>query len=153
MQVHEKFMEEALLEAQKAFQKKEVPIGAIVVEADRIIGRGHNLVESIQDPIAHAEILAINSAATAQASWRLNECTLYVTVEPCPMCAGAILLSRISTVVFGASDPRLGACGSVFHVLPSAVLNSEVQIISGICEERCKNLLQAFFQDLRKEKT
>jgi tRNA(adenine34) deaminase len=151
MFLHDRFMDLALKEAEKAYEKKEIPVGAVIVDDERIVGRGHNLVEHLQDPTAHAEILAITSAANTLASWRLNNCTLYVTLEPCPMCAGAILMSRISRIVFGAFDPKFGACGSVFNVVDNQLLNSSVEVIGGIGEDRCSSLLNAFFENLRKK--
>jgi len=149
--LHEKFMEEALGEARRAYQKAEIPVGAVVVDPDgNIVGRGHNLVEHLQDPLAHAEMLAITSAANKLASWRLDGCTLYVTLEPCVMCSGAIYLSRIATVVYGVRDPRMGADGSAVSVLRAEALQSKINVITGICEEACRQLLTDFFAELRK---
>jgi tRNA(adenine34) deaminase len=149
MTPHEKWMELALREAERAFERNEVPIGAVVVHNGRVIGRGHNLVESLQDPTAHAEIIAITAAANSLGSWRLEDATLYVTKEPCPMCAGAIFLSRIPQVVFGVSDARLGAAGSAVDVLRNPRLRSQVEVIRGVLEARCLGILQAFFERLR----
>jgi len=144
-------MEQALQEAEKAFQRQEVPVGAVVVYEEKIIGRGHNLVESLQDPTAHAEILALTAAANYLASWRLEGATLYVTVEPCPMCAGAIGLARITQVIFGAPDPRLGACGSVVNVLTEANLNFQTLVNGRVLEDQCSAILRRFFEKLRQE--
>ena len=151
MTEHEKWMEQALLEAEKAYNKNEVPVGAIVVSEDRIIGRGHNLTEHLQDPTAHAEILAITAAANTLASWRLDDCSIYVTLEPCTMCAGAILLARIKNVYFGVKDQKLGACGSVINVLNNTSLNSRVNVVGGILEEKCQSILKSFFENLRED--
>ena len=146
---HTKWMAAALEEARKAFDKDEVPVGAVVVQDGRIIGRGHNLVESLQDPIAHAEMLAITAAASATASWRLDDSILYVTLEPCPMCAGALLMSRIKTLVFGARDPRYGACGSVLQVVQNELLDIKIEVIEGVLQEECSALLKQFFEKMR----
>jgi tRNA(adenine34) deaminase len=151
MQDHEKWMRFALQEAQKAYDKDEVPVGAVVVYEDRIIGRGHNLVESLQDPVAHAEILALTAAANTLASWRLDEAILYVTLEPCIMCTGAVLLSRVSTIVYGAADPRYGACGSRLNIADSAELDVRAVVISGVLHQECSSLLKAFFLKLRQK--
>jgi len=151
MQDHSTWMQLALREAQKAFAKDEVPVGAVVVQDGRIIGKGHNLVEALQDPTAHAEMLAITAAANTLASWRLDDSTLYVTLEPCAMCAGALLLARIGTIVFGAKDPRYGACGSVLQIANNDKLDRQATIISGIIEPECSGLLQAFFDKVRQK--
>ena len=137
----EKWMREALLEAQLAKEEKEVPVGAVVVQAGKIIGRGHNRVETLKDPTAHAEIIAITSACNTLGDWRLSNSTLYVTLEPCPMCAGAILISRIKRCVFGAKDEKLGSFGSVY-----SIKSSEIDITSGILESECKALIRTFFK-------
>ena len=147
---HEKWMEQAFLEAEKAYQKKEVPVGAVVVYENRVIGRGHNLIETLQDPTAHAEILAITAAANYLASWRLDDTSLYVTLEPCLMCAGAILNARIREVIFSAFDPRFGACGSAVNLLQNERLNSSVSVIPGILQPKCEAILKEFFLKLRK---
>jgi tRNA(adenine34) deaminase len=150
-QDHEAWMRAALQEAQKAFDKDEVPVGAVVIYDGRIVGRGHNLVESLQDPMAHAEMLALSAAANTLASWRLDEAVLYVTLEPCMMCAGAVLLSRVSTIVYGAPDPRYGACGSRLNIADSAELDVRAAVIGGILENECSSLLKAFFLKLRQK--
>ncbi|MDZ7374006.1 MAG: tRNA adenosine(34) deaminase TadA [candidate division KSB1 bacterium] len=151
MTEHERWMQEALVEARKALEKGEVPVGAVVVYEERIVGRGHNLVETILDPTAHAEMLAITAAAGALADWRLKDCSLYVTLEPCPMCAGAVVLSRMRRVVFGARDPRWGACGSAYHILNAANPEVRVELIPGVCEAEASSLLREFFAKLRAE--
>ncbi len=149
---HERWMQEALAEARKALEKGEVPVGAVVVHGDRVIGRGHNLVETILDPTAHAEMLAITSAAATLADWRLEDCSLYVTLEPCPMCAGAIILSRLKRVIYGASDPRWGAGGSAFQVLGVNSPDVRVEVVAGVCGEEASALLRTFFEKLRAER-
>jgi tRNA(adenine34) deaminase len=149
MVTHEFLMQQAFREAEKAFEKQEVPIGAVVVADGKILGRGHNMVESLQDPTAHAEVIAITAAANTLGSWRLEGTTLYVTKEPCPMCAGAVYLSRIPHVVYGVSDPRMGACGSTENIVQSVRLRSNVAVTSGILGPECLAILQAFFKQLR----
>lgn len=145
------WMQAALKEAEKALKKKEVPVGAVVVYQNKIIGRGHNQVETLNDATAHAEILAIGAASNFLSSWRLTGASIYVTVEPCIMCAGAIILSRLDRLVFGVHDPKAGACGSL-HNLPQDIrLNHQVEILSGILEEESKNIMKAFFEKLREE--
>jgi len=143
-------MRAALQEAQKAYKEDEVPIGAVIVYRERIIGRGHNQVEGLQDPTAHAEILAIGAAAGFLHSWRLEGATIYVTIEPCPMCMGAIILSRLDRLVFGAPDPRFGACGSVVNIPEDYRLNHKIEVTSGVLRDECSWLLSSFFQKLRK---
>lgn len=147
------FMAEAIREARKAFEIGEPPVGAIVVKDDEIISRAYNLRETLQDPTAHAEILAIKDASQKLRRWRLNDCTLYVTLEPCPMCAGAILLSRISRLVYGADDPKSGAVKSLINLLCDARLNHKVQITSGVFSDECAELMRNFFSSLRKLST
>ncbi len=146
------FMEKALREAQVAFDKDEVPVGAVIVQDNRIIGRGHNLTESLKDATAHAEMIAITSAAEKIGDWRLDDCILFSTIEPCAMCAGAAVLSRIKTIVYGAKDNKFGACGSIFEIPTEAKLNHRVEIISGVLEEESVALMQSFFQKIRKRK-
>ncbi len=150
MDDHSKWMQEALKEAEKALAKNEVPVGAVVVCDEKIVGRGHNLIETLQDPAAHAEMLAITAASNTLASWRLDDCVLYATLEPCLMCAGAILLSRIPLVVFAAEDPRLGACGSVVNVLENEKIDLQAKMIKGVLEEPCSKILKDFFKKLRQ---
>ncbi|HNR67005.1 MAG TPA: tRNA adenosine(34) deaminase TadA [bacterium] len=150
-QDHTTWMRQALAEAARARDKGEVPIGAVVVQDERIVGRGHNLVETLQDPTAHAEMLALASASATLASWRLSDSVLYTTLEPCPMCAGAILMARIPLVVFAATDPRYGACGSALQVLGTKRLDIEATCVSGILAEESQQMLQEFFQMLRQK--
>jgi tRNA(adenine34) deaminase len=149
-QSDERWLAEAMAEAELASAKGEVPVGAIVVRDGRIIGRGHNQVESLQDPTAHAEILAIGAAAGAGDDWRLPDATLYVTLEPCMMCCGAILLSRLSRLVFGAADPRAGTVVSTSRLLQGNPYNHRIEIVGGIAAEACGTLLQDFFRERRQ---
>src|SRR5712664_3840750 len=144
-------MNEALRLARKAFEKEEVPVGAIVVREGRIIGRAYNQVELLKDATAHAEMLALTQAEEAAGDWRLTDCTLYVTKEPCPMCAGAIVHVRLARVVFGASDPKAGAAGSAMNLLQFPTLNHRCDITAGVREPECRALLQAFFAEQRKK--
>jgi len=153
VQDHADWMALALREAEKAFDKGEVPIGAVVIHQGRIVGRGHNMMETLQDPTAHAEMLAITSAANTLASWRLEGCVLYVTLEPCIMCMGAILLSRIPTIVFGAQDPRYGACGGAIQLAQHERIDVHTNVIRGVAEAECSELIRRFFQQVRREKT
>ncbi|HHU49148.1 MAG: tRNA adenosine(34) deaminase TadA [Caldicoprobacterales bacterium] len=139
-------MREALAEAQKAFQLDEVPIGAVVVKNGTIIGRGHNLRERMKDPTLHAEIIAIRQAAAALGGWRLTDCDLYVTVEPCPMCAGAILQARIRRVVFGARDPKAGCAGSLYNLLEDPRFNHRAEVTEGIMKEPCSLIIREYFR-------
>jgi len=149
---HEKWMQEALKEARQAMREEEVPVGAVVVFENRIIGRGHNQVETLQDPTAHAEMIAITSAAEKMGDWRLEDCVLYSTIEPCTMCAGAAVLSRIKMIVFGARDPKFGACGSIFEIPTDTRLNHRIDIISGVMEYETAELMQRFFKKIRTNK-
>jgi tRNA(adenine34) deaminase len=146
----EHWLAEALAEAKLAGAQGEVPVGAVVVRDGRVIGRGHNQVESLQDATAHAEILAIGAAAGTSAEWRLYDATLYVTLEPCIMCCGAILLSRLGRLVFGAADPRAGAVISTARLLAGNPYNHQIEIVGGIASEACGALLQDFFREQRK---
>jgi len=150
MHDHTPWMRLALQEAEKALTRHEVPVGAVVVHEGRIVGRGHNLMETLQDPTAHAEMLAITAAATTLASWRLNDSVLYVTLEPCMMCTGAALLARIPLIVYGADDPRYGACGGVLNLAGNSALDVNSQVISGVLEADCSSLLKAFFKTIRR---
>ncbi len=147
------WMDEALIEAQKAFEKGEAPIGAVVVQDEEIIGRGHNLVETFQDPAAHAEMLAITAASNHLLSWRLNDAEIYVTLEPCPMCMGAIHLSRMKRLFFGAKDQRLGACGSKVDLTGLDAMRKPIEIENGLRAEEATALLQIFFQKLRQKRS
>ena len=142
-------MRSALEEAAKATAIGEIPIGAVIVRDGEILAKSHNYREVWQDPTAHAEIVAIRAASSALSSWRLTETTLYVTVEPCAMCIGAIILARVPRLVFGTRDPKAGACGSVFNFSAESRLNHQVLITEGVLEEECQALLQQFFRQLR----
>ncbi len=142
-------MKEALAEARKAFQKGEVPVGAVVVYKGKIIGRGHNLREKKSDPTAHAEIIAIKKAARHLGTWRLTGTTIYVTIEPCPMCAGAMVNARVQILVFGTPDPKAGAAGTLMNILQDERLNHRVEVSSGVLAEECRSLIQGFFRGLR----
>jgi tRNA(adenine34) deaminase len=146
------WMKTALAEAKKARAEGEVPVGAVVVKDDAVIGRGHNQVEGLKDPTAHAEILAIGAAASTLGSWRLEGAAMYVTLEPCTMCAGAIVLARLDRLIYGASDPKSGACGTLMNVPRDERLNHLVEIEPGFMEEECSFLLKSFFEELRKKK-
>ncbi|MDI0275602.1 MULTISPECIES: tRNA adenosine(34) deaminase TadA [Bacillus] len=148
----EQFMQEAISEALKAEQIGEVPIGAIIVVDDQIVSRAHNLRESEQRAIAHAELLAIDEACKAAGSWRLEDAVLYVTLEPCPMCAGAIVLSRVKKVVFGAFDPKGGCAGTLMNLLDDERFNHQSEVIGGVLENECGELLSQFFRNLRQRK-
>jgi tRNA(adenine34) deaminase len=146
----EEGMRVALREAALSEVLGEVPVGCAIVHEGVVIGRGHNQTEGLQDATAHAEILAIGAASNALGSWRLNECTLYVTLEPCAMCAGAIVLARLGRVVYGAADPKAGACGSVLDVIHEPRLNHRAELLGGILAEECGELLRSFFQKKRR---
>ena len=148
--IHEQFMRQALSQAQQALHSADVPVGAVVVMHDTIIGRGHNQREALTDPTAHAEILALRDAARQLGSWRLTEATLYVTLEPCIMCVGAAVLSRLQRLVFGCRDAKAGACGSQFDILGTRRLNHTFPIIAGVCEREASALLSRFFRELRQ---
>ena len=150
MTEHERWMEFALREAELAYKRKEVPVGAVIVRDNRIIGKGYNQIESLNDPTAHAEIIAITAAAANLESRRLENCTLYVTLEPCTMCAGAIVLARIPRLVYGASDPKAGACGTLYDIVQDKRLNHRVETVRGISEAKCGGLLKDFFEKVRK---
>ena len=152
MQDKEKFMKQALKEAQKACEKLEVPVGAIIVKDGKIISRAHNQKETKFDTTKHAEILAIQKASKKLGSWRLIDCDMYVTLEPCPMCAGAIINSRIKNVYIGASDEKTGAVGSVLNLFSDYQFNHNVNFEKGILVAECKEVLQNFFVELRKAK-
>lgn len=148
----EEFMAEALAEAAKAAELGEVPIGALIVHEGGIVGRGHNLREISNDPTSHAEMIAIRQAAAALGSWRLIDCTLYVTLEPCVMCMGATILARIPRLVYGCRDPRAGAAGSIYDFARDERFNHRVAVDEGILGERCSDLLSGFFRELRARK-
>jgi tRNA(adenine34) deaminase len=142
-------MELALREAELAGRRKEVPVGAVIVQRGVVIGKGSNQIEMLQDPTAHAEMIALTAAAAHLESRRLEECTLYVTLEPCPMCAGAIVLARLPVLVFGAYDPKAGACSSLYTITNDIRLNHRVHTIGGVLEEKCGGILKQFFQAKR----
>ena len=144
-------MQEALKEANKAFSEEEVPVGAVVVHQGKIIARGHNQIERLKDPTAHAEIIAITSAANYLGTKWLNQASLYVTIEPCSMCAGALVLARIENLYFGASDPKTGACGSVINIVNHKKLNHRIKVTKGILQAECSSLLKNFFKKKRKK--
>jgi tRNA(adenine34) deaminase len=146
------FMNLALEEARKAEELGEVPIGAVIVRNGEVIGRGYNRREIDQDPLAHAELMAIRDASQTLGGWRLLDSTLYVTLEPCPMCAGAIVQSRISRVVFGTSDPKAGCAGTLMNLLQEPRFNHQVTLESKVCESECAAILKSFFKKLRKRK-
>jgi tRNA(adenine34) deaminase len=139
-------MRAALCEASRAFDEDEVPIGAVVVKDGTIISQAHNMREALNDPTAHAEIIAIRKASEALHSWRLLDCELYVTVEPCAMCAGAIVLSRIKSIIFGTPDPKAGACGSVMDIIRNPALNHRVEVVEGILREECSSIIKEYFR-------
>lgn len=145
----ELWMKEAIAEAKKAERLGEVPIGAVVVKEGIIIGRGHNLRETQHNPVSHAEIIAIQQASQALNAWRLLDCTLYVTLEPCPMCAGAIVQSRIKRVVYGTADPKAGCAGTLMNLLQEPRFNHETELTGHVLQIECANLLTEFFRELR----
>ncbi len=142
-------MFEALKEAEKAFDSDEVPVGAVIVHEGKIIARAHNQMKLLKDPTAHAEMIAITQAASYLASERLINTTIYVTIEPCSMCAGALVLARVKRLVYGASDPKTGACGSVFNVADNKKLNHRIKVTKGVFEKECAGLLKGFFKKKR----
>ena len=152
MSEQEKFMKEALKEAKKAFEKLEVPVGAIIAKDGKIIARAHNLKETKTDTTKHAEILAIQKASKKLNSWRLLDCEMYVTLEPCSMCAGALINSRIKKVYIGTNDEKTGAVGSVFNLLEDYNFNHKVEVEKGILKNECEQILKDFFKELRKLK-
>ena len=145
------FMREALKEAQKAFEADEVPIGAVAVYKNQIIGRGHNRTEQLQDSTAHAEIIAITAAANALGSWRLEKVDVYTTIEPCIMCAGALVLARVKRIFFGARDEKFGGCGSVFNIANEQKLNHQIEVTEGLLKEQAVSLMKEFFEKKRKK--
>ena len=142
-------MDIALEEAELAAAQGDVPVGAVMASGDEVIARAHNMREALNDPTAHAEVLVIRESAMKLGRWRLNDLTLYVTIEPCAMCAGAIVLARIRRIVFGAKDPKGGGCGTVFQILQEPLLNHNTEIVSGIKEEMCRKIIQDFFENRR----
>lgn len=150
--MEEKFMKEALKQAKLAYNKLEVPVGAVIVKNGQIIAKAYNMKETKNDTTKHAEILAIQKASKKLNSWRLTDCQMYVTLEPCTMCAGALIQSRISKVYIGTMDAKTGACGSVLNVLEDYKFNHKVEVETGIMKEECEKILQDFFKELRKIK-
>ncbi|HET6402346.1 MAG TPA: tRNA adenosine(34) deaminase TadA [Candidatus Kapabacteria bacterium] len=146
---HDYWMRQALIEAAKAFELDEVPIGCVIVQDERIIAKGHNLTEQLKDATAHAEMMAITSASAALESRYLTDTTLYATIEPCPMCAGAIVLARIPRLVFGAYDIKAGACGTLYNIPQDTRLNHQVKIIPGVLDKECAALMQEYFRKQR----
>lgn len=147
---HRYYMAQALEEAQKAYEIGEVPIGAVLVKDGEILSRAHNMRETTHDPTAHAEILAIRRGAQILQTWRLAGTTLYVTVEPCPMCAGAIVQARVNTLVYGAIDPKAGAVDSLMNLVQFPRFNHQVHVVPGIMEEECRDIIRRFFAELRR---
>ena len=140
----------ALAQARQAYAKGEVPVGAVIVVQDKVIAAAHNLRETSNDPTAHAEMLALRQASQISGRWRLSDARLYVTIEPCPMCAGAIMLSRLGTLVYGADDPKWGAVHTLFEVINHPKLNHKLEVISGVLADECREIIQDFFTDRRK---
>jgi tRNA(adenine34) deaminase len=145
-------MQAALRQADQAAARGEVPIGAVVVAGGKIVGRGHNLRESRNDPTAHAEMIALRQAARKLKSWRLEGAAMFVTCEPCPMCAGALVLARVKRLVYGCDDPKAGAVRSLYRLLEDPRLNHRLEVVSGLCETECQERLRGFFSTLRKRK-
>ncbi len=143
------FMRLALQEATKASSKGEVPVGAIIVMDKKIIGSGHNMCEQQKDATSHAEVIAIREASRRIGDWRLNTSTIYVTLEPCTMCMGAIMQSRISRVVYGAEDPKAGACGSLYNLAAPNLVENELEVVGGVLKEECLEIIQKFFKNIR----
>lgn len=148
----ESFMKQAVKQAKKAYDKRETPIGCVIVYEDKVIARGYNKRNMKKNTLAHAEILAINKASKVLGDWRLEDCTMYVTLEPCPMCAGAIVQARIPRVVIGSMNPKAGCAGSVLNLLQQDGLNHQVEITKGVLAEECSGLMTSFFRELRKKK-
>ena len=148
----EKYMKAALREAKKAYKLEEVPIGCVVVQNDKIIARGYNRRNTDKNTLAHAEIAAIKKASRKTGDWRLEDCTMYVTLEPCQMCAGAIVQSRLAKVVIGSMNPKAGCAGSVINLLQMKQFNHQVEMVTGVLEEECSAMLSGFFQELREKK-
>ncbi|HAY02808.1 MAG TPA: tRNA adenosine(34) deaminase TadA [Lachnospiraceae bacterium] len=148
----ESFMKQAVKQAKKAYDKLETPIGCVIVHEDKIIARGYNKRNMKKNTLAHAEILAINKASKVLGDWRLEDCTMYVTLEPCPMCAGAIVQARIPRVVIGSMNPKAGCAGSVLNLLQQDGLNHQVETTKGVLAEECSGLMTSFFRELRKKK-
>ena len=149
----ERFMRAAIVAAKIAEENGDVPIGAVIVYKNQIIAKAYNQREQLQDPTAHAEIIALTQAAAARQNWHLNGCTMYVTLEPCPMCAGALVLARMDRLVYGCDDPKSGACGSLYNIVQDERLNHRIEVTSGVLADECGQQLQNFFQQQRDENT
>ncbi len=147
----ETFMRVAIDQAEIARQNGDVPVGAVIVQAGRLIAKAYNQREQLKDPTAHAEIIALTQAAEAVGNWHLDDCTIYVTLEPCAMCAGALVLARMDRLVYGCEDPKAGACGSLYNIVQDGRLNHRLDITSGVMEKECRRQLQEFFQHRRTE--
>lgn len=148
----EKYMRQAILQAKKAYANEETPIGCVIVCEDKIIARGYNKRNRKKNTLAHAELLAINKASRVMGDWRLEECTMYVTLEPCPMCAGAIVQARIPRVVIGSMNPKAGCAGSVMNLLQTDGFNHQAELTTGVLKEECSMLMSQFFQELRQKR-
>jgi len=146
-----RFMQAAIAAARIAEENGDVPIGAVIVYKDQIIAKAYNQREQLQDPTAHAEIIALTQAAAFLENWHLNGCTIYVTLEPCPMCAGALVLARIDRLVYGCDDPKAGACGSLYNIVTDGRLNHRLEVTSGVLEDQCREQLQEFFARRRQD--
>jgi tRNA(adenine34) deaminase len=151
MEIQEKYMREALRQAKKAALIGDVPIGCVIVHEDKIIARGYNKRNKQKTALGHGEILAIQKASKVLGDWRLEDCTLYVTLEPCPMCAGAIIQARIPRVVVGAMNPKAGCAGSILNLLQMERFNHQTELVTGVMEEECRSIMQNFFRELRKK--
>ena len=150
-QTHDYWMKQALIQADKAFKSEEIPVGAVVIKEDKVIGRAYNQKEQLNDPTAHAEIIAITAAANTLGDWRLNGCTLYVTKEPCSMCAGAIINARLDMIVFGCYDEAEGCCGSLYQLCGDPRFKTKVSVMGGVMENQSLSLLKEFFNSRRKK--
>lgn len=146
-----KYMFASLQEAEIALENNEVPVGAVVVHKNKIIGRGHNQIENLKDATAHAEMIALTAASSYMDNWRLNECEIFVTIEPCIMCTGAMLASRIKRLYFAAYDPKFGACGSLYNLAEEGKYNHKIEVVSGIYSQESQNLIKRFFEGKRKK--
>ena len=150
MNIAELYMKMALAEARKAFQEDEVPVGAVIVYKEEVIGKAHNQIVTLKDPTAHAEMIAITQAADFLRNERLNECDIYVTIEPCSMCVGASILARLRKIVYGASDPKTGACGSAIDLAKPGLFNHTLEVVGGVMEPECRTIIQEFFLNKRE---
>jgi len=150
LQPHAAGMRLALEQARRAYDLGEVPVGAVILQGDRVVAEAHNQRETLNDPTAHAEMIALTQAAESLGSWRLLDCTLFVTLEPCPMCAGAIVQARLPNVIYGATDPKAGACHTLYQITADARLNHQVVVLGGVLAEECRGILQEFFGEQRR---